>query len=92
MYSAYSSSQVLYFVMQVALGGGLYATYNSQGFCGSEKHAKYYIAGVVFAFEYLHEKIVIYRDLKPESGLRNAEGHPTLTDMGLAKFVVGKLL
>merc|ERR1711957_764269 len=90
LFATYNSSQVLYFLLEVALGGELYATYNSKGFWGSEKHAKYYIAGVVFAFEHLHERFVIYRDLKPENVLMNSEGHPKLTDMGLAKFVVGK--
>merc|ERR1711957_81398 len=90
LYATYNSSQVLYFLLEVALGGELYATYNSKGFYGSDKHAKYYVAGVVFAFEHLHERFVIYRDLKPENVLLNSDGHPKLTDMGLAKFVLGK--
>jgi cGMP-dependent protein kinase len=90
LYATYNGSQTLYFLMEVALGGELYATYNRKGFHGSEKHARYYIAGVVFAFEHLHERRIIYRDLKPENLLLNEQGHPKLTDMGLAKFVIGK--
>jgi len=48
------------------------------------------VAGVVFAFEHLHERRVIYRDLKPDNLLLNDFGHPKLTDMGLAKVVIGK--
>jgi len=76
--------------MELALGGELYATYNRKGLHGSEKHAKYYVAGVTFAFEHLHDRNVIYRDLKPENLLLTEHGHIKLTDMGLAKFVIGK--
>merc|ERR1719394_1989828 len=75
--------------MESALGGELYATYNRRNFHGSEKHAKFYIAGVICAFEHMHERRIIYRDLKPENLLINEEGKLKVTDMGLAKFVIG---
>mmetsp|Transcript_12584 Transcript_12584/g.36094 ORF Transcript_12584/g.36094 Transcript_12584/m.36094 type:complete len:828 (+) Transcript_12584:118-2601(+) len=90
LYCTYNGSQTLYFLMEPALGGELYATYNRKGLHGSEKHARYYIAGVVFAFEHCHERRIIYRDLKPENLLLTDKGHIKLTDMGLAKFVIGK--
>eukprot|EP00448_Togula_jolla_P011288 CAMPEP_0170596858 /NCGR_PEP_ID=MMETSP0224-20130122/15366_1 /TAXON_ID=285029 /ORGANISM="Togula jolla, Strain CCCM 725" /LENGTH=799 /DNA_ID=CAMNT_0010921227 /DNA_START=71 /DNA_END=2470 /DNA_ORIENTATION=+ len=90
LYATYNGSQSLYFLLEVALGGELYATYNRKGFHGREGHAKFYIAGTVFAFEHLHERHIIYRDLKPENLLLNEKGQTKLTDMGLAKFVVGK--
>merc|ERR1712137_491477 len=89
LYECYNGKQSLYFLMEVALGGELYALYNRKGFSGSEDHAKYYSAGVVFAFEHLHERHIIYRDLKPENLLLSEMGHVKLTDMGLAKFVIG---
>mmetsp|Transcript_23229 Transcript_23229/g.53454 ORF Transcript_23229/g.53454 Transcript_23229/m.53454 type:complete len:815 (+) Transcript_23229:67-2511(+) len=90
LYATYNGSQSLYFLLEAALGGELYATYNRKGFHGSEKHAKFYIAGTVLAFEHLHERRIIYRDLKPENILLNEKGQYKLTDMGLAKFVIGK--
>lgn len=90
LYECYNGAQTLYFLMEAALGGELYATYNRKGFHGSEKHAKFYAAGVVFAFEHMHERRIIYRDLKPENLLLNEQGQIKLTDMGLAKFVIGK--
>jgi len=90
LYATYNSDQSLYFLLEVALGGELYATYNRKKLHGSERHAKYYAAGVTFAFEHLHERFIIYRDLKPENVLLNEHGHPKLTDMGLAKFSIGK--
>merc|ERR1711953_1509780 len=90
LWETYNGSQTLYFLMEAALGGELYATYNRKGFHGSEKHAKYYAAGTVCAFDHMHQRRIIYRDLKPENLLMNDLGHVKLTDMGLAKFVIGK--
>jgi len=90
LYATFNTSQSLCFLMEVALGGELYATYNVRSLWGSERHAKYYLAGVALAFEHLHERFVLYRDLKPENVLLNADGRPKLTDMGLAKFAIEK--
>jgi len=90
LYETYNGSQSLYFLLELARGGELYATYNRKGLHGSEVHAKYYAAGVVEAFDHLHERRIIYRDLKPENLLLTELGYIKLTDMGLAKFVIGK--
>jgi CRP-like cAMP-binding protein len=90
LHETYNGTQSLYFLLEPALGGELYATYNRKGLHGSEKHAKFYSAGTIYAFEHLHERRVIYRDLKPENLLLTELGHIKLTDMGLAKFVIGK--
>lgn len=90
LYETYNSDQHLYFLLELALGGELYATYNKKNLWGSEKCAKFYVAGTLFAFEHLHSKKIIFRDLKPENLLLNDKGHVKLTDMGLAKVVAGK--
>eukprot|EP00929_Paragymnodinium_shiwhaense_P115328 TRINITY_DN840_c0_g2_i2.p1 TRINITY_DN840_c0_g2~~TRINITY_DN840_c0_g2_i2.p1 ORF type:complete len:794 (-),score=285.62 TRINITY_DN840_c0_g2_i2:180-2561(-) len=90
LYETYNGSQTMYFLMECALGGELYATYNRKGFHGSEKHARFYIAGTVCGFDHMHQRRIIYRDLKPENLLLSETGRLKLTDMGLAKFVIGK--
>eukprot|EP00931_Biecheleriopsis_adriatica_P103471 TRINITY_DN7829_c0_g1_i2.p1 TRINITY_DN7829_c0_g1~~TRINITY_DN7829_c0_g1_i2.p1 ORF type:complete len:799 (+),score=205.99 TRINITY_DN7829_c0_g1_i2:100-2496(+) len=90
LHETFNGTQTLYFLLEPCLGGELYATYNRKGLHGMEKHCKYYSAGVVYAFEHLHERHIIYRDLKPENLLLTEQGHIKLTDMGLAKFVIGK--
>jgi serine/threonine protein kinase len=50
-----------------------------------EKDARFFIAEIILAIEYVHSLGVIYRDLKPENILLDEDGHIKLTDFGLAK-------
>mmetsp|Transcript_98894 Transcript_98894/g.185783 ORF Transcript_98894/g.185783 Transcript_98894/m.185783 type:complete len:819 (+) Transcript_98894:171-2627(+) len=90
LYDTYNGDQSVYFLLEAALGGELYRTYKKKRLHGSEDHAKFYVAGVTIALEHLHLQKVIYRDLKPENLLLTEAGNMKLTDMGLAKVVVGK--
>jgi len=90
LHETYNSDQFIYFLMEPALGGELFSIYHKKGLYGSEEHARFYCGGVILAFEHLHTRHVIYRDLKPENLLLCEKGHLKLTDMGLAKFVIGR--
>lgn len=54
-----------------------------------EKEARFYIAELILALDYLHESGFIYRDLKPENILLDSDGHLRLVDFGLSKYVGG---
>ena len=51
----------------------------------SINNPKLFFAEVILAFEYLHNKGVIYRDLKPDNILLDEFGHIKLCDFNLAK-------
>mmetsp|Transcript_35221 Transcript_35221/g.61345 ORF Transcript_35221/g.61345 Transcript_35221/m.61345 type:complete len:258 (+) Transcript_35221:3-776(+) len=90
LYETYNTPEFIFFVLELALGGDLHTVYHRQDFWGSEKHARFYVAGVICAFVHLHAKKIMYRDLKPENIMLTETGHVKLTDMGLAKVVAGK--
>jgi len=51
----------------------------------TEDRTRFYSAEIIAGVEYLHKAGVVYRDLKPENLLLNAQGHIVMTDFGLSK-------
>ena len=47
---------------------------------------------MILALEYLHSKGVVYRDIKPENAMVNAQGYLKIIDMGTAKIMKSKNL
>eukprot|EP00448_Togula_jolla_P001577 CAMPEP_0170603096 /NCGR_PEP_ID=MMETSP0224-20130122/18735_1 /TAXON_ID=285029 /ORGANISM="Togula jolla, Strain CCCM 725" /LENGTH=816 /DNA_ID=CAMNT_0010927965 /DNA_START=45 /DNA_END=2491 /DNA_ORIENTATION=+ len=90
LHACYNSPQNVSFLLEAALGGDLSHLFHNKHIRGCEKHVRFYAGCVVFAIEHLHAQRIVYRDLKPENLLLDLRGYIKLTDMGLAKFVVGK--
>lgn len=56
----------------------------------SENKAKFYLMEVLMAIEALHERGIVYRDLKPDNILIGEDNHIMLTDFGLSKEGIEK--
>ncbi|CAD8200021.1 unnamed protein product [Paramecium pentaurelia] len=50
-----------------------------------EELVKLYTCEIILALEDLHKRDIIFRDLKPDNILLDADGHVLLTDFGLSK-------
>merc|ERR1712087_828345 len=84
LFGTYQDTLNIYFCMEPVLGGELFTVLRwNRRF--SEKDARFYCACVVLAFEHLHSKNIIYRDLKPENLLIHSNGYCKLVDFGFAK-------
>ncbi|KAI9885935.1 MAG: hypothetical protein M1823_002261 [Watsoniomyces obsoletus] len=88
LYYAFQDHEKLYLILEYAQGGELF-THLAIERMFSEDVAAFYMAEMVLALEHLHRTVgVVYRDLKPENCLLDAEGHLLLTDFGLSKVAV----
>ncbi|CAG8552700.1 2283_t:CDS:2 [Diversispora eburnea] len=86
LWGTFQDCSNLYMIMDYVVGGELFTVLRkTQRF--PDHVAKFYAAEVILAFEYLHSKDMIYRDLKPENLLLDNTGHIKLTDFGFAKHV-----
>jgi len=84
MNMAFQSSTKLFFVLDYCAGGELFFHLQKIGKF-VESTARFYTAEIVLAISYVHSLGIIYRDLKPENVLLDAQGHIRLTDFGLSK-------
>ena len=66
-------------LMSLALGGELFSILRERNKF-DEPTARFYAANVCSAFEYLHEHRIVYRDLKPENLLLDADGYLKVVD------------
>ena len=79
----------LYLALELINGGELFTYLRGIGRFPVDQ-ARAYIAQIICIFEYLHNKDIVYRDLKPENVLINKDGYLKLTDFGFAKIIEGR--
>ncbi|KAK3183638.1 hypothetical protein Dsin_030924 [Dipteronia sinensis] len=85
LYSHFETEKFSCLVMEFCPGGDLHAARQRQpGKYFTEHAARFYVAEVLLAMEYLHMLGIIYRDLKPENVLVREDGHIMLSDFDLS--------
>lgn len=83
LHHSFQSSDNLYIILDYCPGGDL--AYHLESYLFGEDEAKFYIAELILAIEYLHNNNIVYRDLKPENIFITEDGHIKLADFGYAK-------
>ncbi|KAI9999158.1 hypothetical protein PInf_003976 [Phytophthora infestans] len=90
LYTTYKDAARLYLLIEFVQGGELFtylhSTPSSPGRLPND-HARFYASHVLMALEYLHERCIVYRDLKPENLLIDPVGYLKVVDFGFAKVV-----
>ncbi|XP_037911380.1 cGMP-dependent protein kinase 1 isoform X2 [Hermetia illucens] len=86
LYTTFRDNKCVYFLMEACLGGDVWTIMHQRQYF-DERTAKFIVACVVEAFEFLHERNIIYRDLKPENLMLTPDGYCKLVDFGFAKRI-----
>ncbi|KAI9306978.1 kinase-like domain-containing protein [Cunninghamella echinulata] len=80
---AFQDQANLFMVLDLMLGGDLRFLLDRYGKLG-EMQARYYVADLICALEYLHTRRIAHRDIKPDNILLDEKGHAHLSDFNIA--------
>ncbi|XP_055636184.1 cGMP-dependent protein kinase, isozyme 1 isoform X2 [Toxorhynchites rutilus septentrionalis] len=86
LYRTYRDDKYVYMLLEACMGGEVWTILRDRTHF-DDGTAKFIVGCVLKAFEFLHARGIVYRDLKPENLLLDSKGYVKLVDFGFAKFI-----
>ncbi|XP_053673638.1 cGMP-dependent protein kinase, isozyme 1-like [Anopheles nili] len=86
LYRTYKDTKYVYMLLEACMGGEVWTILRDR-VTFEDSTAKFIVACVLQAFDFLHARGIVYRDLKPENLLLDARGYAKLVDFGFSKFI-----
>lgn len=86
LYGSYPDEKFYNFVLEYCPGGNLFELIKRYRKLPLDI-SLYYFCELLLALEYLHNRNIIFRDIKAENIMLDEKGHLKLTDFGLAKVL-----
>ncbi|EEC09222.1 cAMP-dependent protein kinase catalytic subunit, putative, partial [Ixodes scapularis] len=86
MFKTFRDEKYVYMLMEACLGGEVWSLLRDRG-SFDEGTSRFYTGCVLEALQYLHDKGIVYRDLKPENMVLDSVGYAKLVDFGFSKRV-----
>ncbi|KAH8917588.1 kinase-like protein [Atractiella rhizophila] len=80
---AFQDDENLFMVLDLMLGGDLRFHLDRMGLFSQER-VRFYVMELAVALDYLHERGIVHRDIKPDNILLDERGHAHLTDFNIA--------
>ncbi|CAE7256891.1 Pkg21D [Symbiodinium necroappetens] len=84
MLQVYETTKSYYILMEYIMGGTLRTVLQAERTLRREA-ACFYAGSLIMVLEVLHDRNIVYRDLKPENVMVDARGYVKLIDFGIAK-------
>mmetsp|Transcript_46286 Transcript_46286/g.107671 ORF Transcript_46286/g.107671 Transcript_46286/m.107671 type:complete len:915 (-) Transcript_46286:97-2841(-) len=81
----FETQKSVYILTELITGGELHGAIRSIPTVLSQVQAQFYTGSLVLVLESLQDRNIVYRDLKPENVMLDAQGYLKLIDFGIAK-------